>query len=112
MRYVLWLTELTLTSTVPLSKAMPLTLASEDVLELRNTVYCASGRNVRLPATVIVEPGVPLPGAKMPPLLTSRLPTVPVPISMAPALTVVRLDDAIEPSTSSTPPFTAHGIVA
>ena len=42
----------------------------------------------------------------MPPLLIWVLPTVPVPISVPPLLTVVRLDVAIEPSTSSVPRLT------
>jgi hypothetical protein len=47
-----------------------------------------------LPATVIV-PGVPLePGAKVPPLMMLVAPTVPLPPSVAPPLTVVRLDEA------------------
>jgi hypothetical protein len=52
-------------------------------------------------------PGAPLPGTKMPPLATVVLPTVPMPVSAPPALTVVRMDDAIEPSTCRKPPFTA-----
>ena len=44
-----------------------------------------------------------LPGASVPPV-TATLPTVPVPASVPPALTVVAL--TIEPSTTSLPPFT------
>ena len=52
------------------------------------------------------EPGVPLPGMNVPPLATVVLPTVPLPPSVPPALTVVRLDEAIEPATSSRPALT------
>jgi hypothetical protein len=44
-----------------------------------------------------------LPGASVPPLAIVVLPTVPVPVSVAPALTVVMLDEAIEPFTASVP---------
>ena len=49
----------------------------------------------------------PLPGAIVP--LMVVLPTVPMPPSTAPLLTVVMLDDAIEPFTISVPPFTFVG---
>jgi hypothetical protein len=55
---------------------------------------------------VMAVPGTPAPGAKVPPLLTCVLPTVPVPPSVPPLFTLVRLDDAIEPFTSSVPPLT------
>jgi hypothetical protein len=52
-------------------------------------------------------PGVPTgPGTRKPPALTIVGPTVPLPWSAAPEFTVVRLDDAIEPSTNSEPAFT------
>jgi hypothetical protein len=38
-------------------------------------------------------------------------PTVPVPMSAAPLFTVVKIDDAIEPSTISAPAFTVVGPV-
>jgi len=38
-----------------------------------------------LPATVIEDPGVPLPGAKVPPLAIAVSPTEPVPVSTPPA---------------------------
>ena len=44
-------------------------------------------------------------GRSVPPLM-SVVPTVPVPPSVAPLLTVVRLDEAVEPCTSSVPAFT------
>jgi hypothetical protein len=53
---------------------------------------------------VMEDPAVPLPGANKPPLLTIVLPTVPLPVSMAPLPTVVRLDEAIEPMTTRAPP--------
>ena len=51
-------------------------------------------------------PGVVLPGANVPPPAIVALPTVPMPVSTALALTMVWLEDAIEPSTCRTPPFT------
>ena len=45
------------------------------------------------------------PGDSVPPLMLVA-PTVPVPPSVAPLLTVVRLDRAVEPFTSSVPAFT------
>ena len=51
-------------------------------------------------------PGVPEPGANMPPLLMVVAPTVPVPASRAPALTVTPLDDAMSPFTTSVPALT------
>ena len=93
--------------TVPASVAAPVTLANVDVTELSCTKYSAPDWNARLPATVIEEPGVPLPGRKMPPPAIVVLPTVPAPVSAALAFTVVRPDEAIEPATSRTPPFTA-----
>ena len=46
------------------------------------------------------------PGAKMPSLATSMDPTVPVPASVPPLLTVVRTESAIEPFTMSVPAST------
>ena len=46
------------------------------------------------------------PGTRTPPALTTVEPTVPLPRRTAPLLTVVRLDDAIEPFTISAPEFT------
>jgi hypothetical protein len=64
-----------------------------------------------VPVTIIV-PGVSTgPGTRKPPVLMVVGPTLPLPLSMAPLFTVVRLDDAIEPSTNSTPPFTVVGPV-
>ena len=48
---------------------------------------------------------IELPGASVPPLITVDA-TVPVPPSVPPALTVTRLELAIEPSTCSSPPLT------
>jgi len=92
--------------TVPASAAVPVTLAKVDVTELSCTRYSAPDWNARLPATVVKVPGVLFPGRKMPPLAIAVLPTVPAPVSEALAFTVVRTDEAIEPSTSSTPPLT------
>ena len=65
-----------------------------------------------MPATAIVVPGVPgVPGAKVPPLLTWVLPTVPAPTSVALLFTLVRLDAAIEPATISVPPLIVVGPV-
>jgi len=47
------------------------------------------------------------PGANVPPELSACLPTVPTPMSMPPLFTLVRLELAIEPSTSNVPPLTA-----
>ena len=51
-------------------------------------------------------PATPEPGAKMPPLLICVAPTVPVPASVPPLFTLVRLDAAIEPFTKSVPAST------
>src|SRR5271154_6510129 len=91
---------------VPLSDAVPLTLASEAVVGLSVTRYIAPDWNARLPATVIDEPGVPLPGANVPPPAIVLLPTMPVPVSTPSALTMVITDGAIEPSTCNTPLLT------
>ena len=65
------LAESTLASTLPASSAVPLTLARQDVLALRNTMYCVPDRNARLPSTLIDVPGTPgIPGDGVPPLLT------------------------------------------
>jgi hypothetical protein len=95
-----------LATTVPASEAVPLTLVVEAVVGLTCTTYSAPDWNARLPATVIV-PGAPDgPGANAPPLLMMVEPTVPLPPSVAPLLTVVRLDEAIEPSTMRVPAST------
>jgi hypothetical protein len=61
-----------------------------------------------LPATVI-DPGVPTgPGAKMPPVRIVVAPTVPMPTSTAPALTVTA-ELAIDPFTTSVPALTVVG---
>jgi hypothetical protein len=63
-----------------------------------------------LPATVI-GPGIPTePGAKMPPPRIVVAPTVPVPVSAAPALTVTA-EFAIEPFTTSVPALSVVGPV-
>ena len=52
-------------------------------------------------------PGTPAaPGANVPPELICVLPTEPVPIRVAPFPTVVKLEEAIEPVTSSLPELT------
>ena len=61
---------------------------------------------MRSPLIVIAAPGAPLPGARMPPEAIVVLPIVPIPASVLPLFTVVILDEAIEPSTRSTPAFT------
>src|SRR5438445_13397254 len=66
--------------TVPANVATPVTLANVEVTELSCTRYSAPDWNARLPATVIDEPGAPLPGRKMPPLPLGVLPTVPEPV--------------------------------
>ena len=83
-----------------------MTLAKVAVAGLSITTYSAPDCSARLPWTVIEVPGVALPGAKVPPPEMVVLPTVPTPVSAAPVLTVVMLDAAIDPSTSSTPPLT------
>jgi hypothetical protein len=60
-----------------------------------------------MPATVIAVPGMPAPGAKMPPLLMSVFPTVPMPPSAPPIFTRVRLELVIEPLTIRVPPLTS-----
>jgi hypothetical protein len=58
---------------------------------------------------MLIAPGMPLgPGAKVPPLRTVAAPTVPVPVSSAPLLTVTA-ELAIEPVTTSIPPLTVVG---
>ena len=56
------------------------------------------------PFTVSDDPGVPEPGASVPPAI-AVLPTLPVPASVPPAFTVIPLDDAIELLTTSVPPL-------
>src|ERR1700685_2033019 len=85
--------------TKPSSAAVPVTLANVDVAEVTCTRYSAPDWNARFPATVMDEPGVPLPGMKMPPPAMVALPVMPAPVSVPPEFTVVRLEDAIEPST-------------
>ena len=91
--------------TVPARLALPVTMAKVELVELSVTRYCAPDWNARLPETVANVPR-PLPGRKMPPVAIVVLPTVPAPVSAPPRFTVVRLDDAIEPSTSRKPPNT------
>ena len=57
-------------------------------------------------ATVIDEPGVPLPGANVPPALTCTALAVPVPLKTAPVLTMVDEADAVDPFTTSVPSLT------
>jgi hypothetical protein len=57
-----------------------------------------------VPFTVIDDPGVPEPGAKVPPAMLV-LPIEPVPVS-APLLTRTKLDGEIAPLTTSVPPLT------
>jgi hypothetical protein len=57
------------------------------------------------------DPGVPLPGAKMPPLLTVVVPTVPVPARVPPLFTVT-VELAIVPVTFRVPMLTVHGKAA
>src|ERR1700736_5481965 len=92
--------------TVPANVATPVTLANVDATELSCTRYNAPDWKARLLATVVEEPGAPLPGRKMPPLAIVVLPKVPAPVSEPLAITVVSRDEAIEPSTSRTPPNT------
>src|SRR3978361_735359 len=68
---------------MPLSAAVPPILANAAVGGLSVTRYIAPDWNARLPATVIDEPGVPLPGANVPPE-TVRLVTVPEPVNVPP----------------------------
>jgi hypothetical protein len=62
-----------------------------------------------LPWTFSVPIVFGVPGANELPALINRLPTVPMPERTAALLTVVRLELAIEPSTSSTPALTLVG---
>ena len=96
-----------LATTVPARDALPLTLANGAVLG--PTARHRSSRTTvkRLPAIVIVLPGIPHAGAKVPPLLTASWPTVPVPVSAAPELTMSAHELAIEPVTFSVPPLTS-----
>src|SRR5258708_5289703 len=68
---------------LPLSAALPPTLANEAVVGLSATRYIAPDWNARLPVTVMDVPGVPLPGANMPPE-TLRFATVPEPVNVPP----------------------------
>jgi hypothetical protein len=45
-------------------------------------------------------------GQEMPPVAMVVLPTMPAPVSVPPAFTVVSGEDTIEPSTSRKPPLT------
>ena len=56
------------------------------------------------PKTVNDEPGVPEPGARVPPAI-EVLPTAPVPASVPPVFTVTPLDDASELLTTRVPPL-------
>jgi hypothetical protein len=58
----------------------------------------------RLPFTVRVP--IELPGDSVPPPWICVVPTVPVPPSVPPALTMVRTDAEFEPFTPSAPAFT------
>jgi hypothetical protein len=70
--------------------------------------YPAAFAIVRLPEMFSVPPAIPgRPGIKLPPFPIAVAPTVPVPPSVPPEPTVVRLEAAIEPLTSSMPPSTA-----
>jgi hypothetical protein len=58
-----------------------------------------------VPVTIIV-PGVSTgPGTRKLPVLMVVGPTLPLPLSVAPLFTVVRLDDSIETFTNSAPAF-------
>ena len=87
------LVSVTLPSTSTLSKlALPISMLS-----------VAPGVSSRLPVCSV--PGL-APGARKPPFATVTAPTVPVPPSVAPPLTVTALAAAIEPLTSSVPALT------
>src|SRR3954469_3254101 len=58
-------------------------LANEAVVGLSVTRYIAPDWNARLPATVMDDPGVPSPGANVPPA-TVRFVTVPEPAKVPP----------------------------
>ena len=91
--------------TVPRIRAFPLTLANVDVVPLAFTRKLLPAAVVRLPFTFVDVPGaLGVPGVNVPPPETVVLPTVPAPVSPAPLFTVTG-DDAIEPSTDSTPAF-------
>jgi len=92
--------------TMPLSGRLPVTLTNDDVVELSLHQVQRTGLEGEIACHHHGRPGVPLPGAKMPPLAIVVLPTVPMPVSAPPAFTVVRLDDAMEPSTCRKPPLT------
>src|SRR4051812_26751373 len=62
---------------------MPATCASDAVVGLSATRYRAPDCKARLPLTVMKEPGVPVPGAKVAPE-TVRSVTVPEPVKMPP----------------------------
>src|ERR1700682_6047125 len=91
------------TPTIPFKAAAPTTLANEDVVELSCTRYSAPDWKARLPDTVMNVPGVPPPGAKLPRFAIVVLPTKPLPFNVPLAFTVVRLDEAMEPSTCRMP---------
>jgi hypothetical protein len=89
---------------VPPSVAVPVTLVRSAALPETSTRYAAALAITRLPCTVNVP--IELPGASVPPLLIAAEPTVPLPPSVPPAFTVVRIDVAIEPFTSNVPALT------
>src|SRR5580698_6187348 len=93
----------------PPSVAAPVALTNDAVVGLMATWKNAPDENARLPLTVAEVPGVPLPGAKMPPLAMVVLPTIPVPVSV-PALTVRLVAADKSPVTLSVPPERVHAL--
>src|SRR5258708_32394107 len=94
------------TCTVPPSVAAPVTLTRSELVPDTSTKYVAAAVNTRLPLTVSVP--IEFPGPSVPPLLVV-LPTLPLPTSVAPALTVTRRGEVVLPSTARRRPRTwAH----
>mgnify|MGYP001547933739 CR=1 FL=1 len=88
--------------------AVPETLTNDDDDVLTVTAYVAAALKPSVPLTAIGEPGVPEPGANVPPEM-DVLPTVPVPASVPPAFTATPLAEVTSPFTLSVPPLTLIG---
>ena len=93
------------TPTLPLTPAEPVTLAKLDDVRIELHQIERAGLEGEIALTLVDVPE-PLPGTKMPPLAIVVFPTAPAPVSAPPAFTVVSGEETIEPSTSRKPPFT------
>jgi hypothetical protein len=92
------------TTLPPLIVTVPVTLADEFCVGDKAIAKKLPALKARFPAIVIAVPGVPAwPGANVPPELITAVPTLPVPVSVPPVLTLVRDEAAIDPSISNMP---------